>query len=105
MDYQARSKEMLEQEALVSLLKETLRSPLFQILVGFTTIEYLQNVQLNGKPVMPAIAGTAAESALVASVGLQQLAPLVPYIASAGQSLASELPKLLPALAAVGALK
>jgi hypothetical protein len=83
--------------------RELLRNPVVEIIAAYVIIELLQRYPAN-KPIMGSVAGTIAEGGCLAAVGLQQLAPLAPYIAQSTEGVMGMLgkvaPSLLPMLAA-----
>jgi len=75
-------------------LRELLHNPVIEIIAAYVIIEMLQRYPSN-RPIMPSTAGTIAEGGCLAAVGMQQLAPLAPYIAQGTESLAKAIPGLL----------
>jgi len=70
---------------------EIIKNPVVEILAAYISIEWLQR---HGQ--MPALAGTIAEAGVLTAVGMQQIAPLAPYIAQGAQGLAGSIKAIAP---------
>lgn len=68
--------------ARAEVVKELIRNPVVELVAAYVIIEYLQK-----EKIIPDMAGNVVEAAVVAAVGLQQLAPLAPYIAQSTEGL------------------
>lgn len=80
---------------MIDLAKTLVSNPAFEIIATFVIIEQLQKTGH-----MPQLAGTIAEGGVLTAVGMQQLAPLAPYIAQGAQGLGATIKTLTPLLAA-----
>jgi len=68
------------------MLKTMMSNPVVELIGAYVLVESLQKAA-----VIPDKAGTACEIAIVAAVGMQQLAPLAPYIAQRVEGLGQGL--------------
>lgn len=93
-------------QAETKLIVELLRNPVVELLAGIMVISYLNKGHNQSQSWLETITGInlAAGSeyaGLIAIIGLQQIAPLMPAIAAGGADLKTALPALLALGAAV----
>ena len=90
-------------KANIELAREILRNPVFELLLGVTAISYLNKGSQSWLESATGIdlAAGGEYAGLIAIIGLQQIAPLVPAIAAGAGPAAGTLTKLLPALTAL----
>lgn len=67
----------------IDLMAKVIANPVIELISGYVIVEYLQS-HPRVNPVIPNMAGTTVEGAIIASVLLQQLAPSIPMLAQAG---------------------
>jgi hypothetical protein len=91
-----------ERLATLSFLKEMMKNPIFELVAGLALITYLNRGTQSWQEAMTGIdlKATVEGAGLVTIIGLQQLAPLAPYIAQGAEGLGKALPGLLALAAA-----
>jgi len=90
-------------KANIELAREILRNPVFELIAGIATISYLNKGSQSWleSAIGIDLAAGGEYAGLIAIIGLQQIAPLVPAIVSGSGPAAAAIGKLLPAVAAL----
>lgn len=94
-------------EARLRLAGDLLKNPVIELIGAFVLVEALQRFPQD-RPIIGNLQGNLLEAALSGIIGIQQLAPSLPYIADAGskvlESTGNIIGKLGPAVGALAAL-
>lgn len=85
------ARSMAQAEALKAIALELIRNPVVEIVGAYIIVEYCQK-----RGLIPSLAGTFAETAVIGAVTIQQIAPIIPDVVKAGSETLGSLMKLIP---------